>query len=164
MIRYARIDSPLGDLLACGEAGVLTGLYMVGRSHAPVIAPHWRRDSECFAELRAQLAAYFAGELSCFHLSIRARGTPFQEQVWERLRAIPYGATRSYAELARELGRPKAARAVGLANGKNPISIVVPCHRVIGADGSLTGYAGGIERKAWLLQHEAVRAGDRTES
>ena len=111
--------------------------------------------------MREQLDAYFAGELETFDLDLDPHGTPFQQRVWDELTRIPYGETISYSELAHRLGDPKLVRAVGLANGRNPISIVIPCHRVIGADGSLVGYGGGLERKRWLLEHEAVAAGQR---
>ena len=111
-----------------------------------------------FQAVRDQLAAYFGGELRDFELPLRMAGTPFQHQVWEGLRAIPYGETVSYAELARRIGRPGASRAVGSANGRNPIAIVVPCHRVIAADGTLGGYGGGLDRKEWLLEHRSGRA------
>jgi methylated-DNA-[protein]-cysteine S-methyltransferase len=111
--------------------------------------------------VREQLDAYFAGELGAFDLDVDPQGTPFQRRVWDELRRIPFGETISYSELARRLGDPKLVRAVGVANGRNPISIVIPCHRVIGADGSLVGYGGGLERKRWLLEHEAVAAGSR---
>ncbi len=114
--------------------------------------------NETMAELApvvAQLQAYFAGELTDFDLPLQMHGTEFQRRVWAALCEIPYGETISYGELARWVGNPKASRAVGLANGRNPVAIVVPCHRVIGADGSLTGYGGGLDRKVWLLEHEA---------
>jgi methylated-DNA-[protein]-cysteine S-methyltransferase len=118
-------------------------------------ARDWQRDDRAFAIARAQLGEYFAGERFEFDLPLGATGTQFQRKVWSELCRIPYGATASYGELARRVGQPGAARAVGLANGSNPLPIVVPCHRVIGADGSLTGFGGGIERKRWLLVHEA---------
>jgi methylated-DNA-[protein]-cysteine S-methyltransferase len=111
-------------------------------------------DDAWFKDVVAQLDAYFAGELSAFELEMNMLGTPFQRNVWTQLCEIPYGETISYGELAQRVGNPNAARAVGLANGRNPIAIIVPCHRVIGANGSLTGYGGGLERKTWLLKHE----------
>jgi methylated-DNA-[protein]-cysteine S-methyltransferase len=122
---------------------------------SPAPKKEWRRDDSSLRTIRDQLCAYFAGELCEFDLPIRMAGTPFQRLVWQGLRTIPYGVTISYAELARRVGHPGAARAVGAANGRNPIGIVVPCHRVIGADGTLTGYGGGLDRKQWLLEHEA---------
>ena len=158
MTAYTTVDSPIGALLLVGEGARLTGLYM--EPHRP--DPAWIRDDAPFAETAAQLAEYFAGERPSFDLPLAARGTPFQQEVWERLRAIPYGETTTYGAIAAELGRPAAVRAVGMANGRNPISIVVPCHRVIGAGGALTGYGGGLERKRALLALEArVRDGFR---
>jgi methylated-DNA-[protein]-cysteine S-methyltransferase len=153
---WTEYDSPLGPLLLLADDTGLTGIYMEPHRHGPDgVDPSWLRDDERFAEVCAQLEAYFAGELRTFDLSINAAGTPFQHEVWAALRTIPYGETRSYGEIAEQLGRPGAARAVGLANGRNPLSVVVPCHRVIGASGSLTGYGGGIERKRLLLDLEA---------
>jgi methylated-DNA-[protein]-cysteine S-methyltransferase len=117
-------------------------------------------DADAPTAARHALEAYFAGDLEALDgLEVETAGTPFQRAVWAALRGIPVGQTLSYGELARRIGKPKAVRAVGLANGANPIGVVVPCHRVIGADGSLTGYGGGIERKRWLLEHEGVRLG-----
>ncbi len=152
------MESPIGPLTLSGSGDVLSGLYM--ESHAPAAPPVPAgavRDDTAFAAARAQLAEYFAGERTGFDLPLRLTGTPFQVDVWEALRAIPYGETVSYGELARRIGRPAAVRAVGLANGRNPVSIVVPCHRVIGANGSLTGYGGGLDRKRHLLALEAGR-------
>ena len=115
----------------------------------------WIESAATLAQAREQLEAYFAGELRAFTLPLRARGTPFQQQVWQALTRIPYGETTSYGAIAAQIGMPGSARAVGAANGQNPIAIVVPCHRVIGANGSLVGYGGGLERKTWLLSHEA---------
>jgi len=124
--------------------------------------PAWRRDDAALAEPARQLAEYFAGERTEFELELAPHGTDFQRRVWGLLLEIPYGETRTYGSLANELGNPRSVRAVGLANGRNPISIVVPCHRVIGADGTLVGYGGGLERKRTLLAHEAeVAAGFR---
>ena len=147
MERCAQMLSPIGPLLLTGDGRALTGLYM-GR------APSGTRDDTAFTHAREQLDAYFAGELERFDIPLSPRGTEFQRRVWDALREIPYGETTSYGALAAQIGRPGAARAVGLANGRNPISIVVPCHRVIGAAGALTGYGGGLERKRWLLAHE----------
>ena len=145
--------SPVGDiLLRAGEDGRLTDLYLRHEDHAPA-------GGGPFDAVREQLDAYFAGELEAFDLDLDPRGTPFQQRVWAELTRIPFGETISYSELAHRLGDPKLVRAVGLANGRNPISIVIPCHRVIGANGSLVGYGGGLDRKRWLLQHEAVTAG-----
>lgn len=155
---FSWIASPIGELLISGDGDSLTRLYMQTQKYG--CQPHntWRRDDALFKPARKQLDAYFAGELRDFDLPLAPTGTEFQRTVWQALLDIPYGQTESYGTLARRIGAPKAPRAVGLANGHNPISIVVPCHRVIGADGSLTGYGGGLERKRWLLAHEARTA------
>ena len=140
------------------EDQTLAGIAFADSKKAPEIDSSWSRDDTAFAEVARQLRAYFAGELSQFVLELAPRGTPFQQRVWEALRLIPYGSTTTYGKLAEALGDPRATRAVGLANGRNPISIVIPCHRVIGADGSLTGYGGGMPRKQWLLAHESRTA------
>jgi methylated-DNA-[protein]-cysteine S-methyltransferase len=149
--------SPIGELLITWNDDALTGLHMVGNNgdETPHLEAEWRRDPSALRIVHEQLRAFFAGDLFTFELRLRMDGTPFQRLVWEGLLGIPFGATISYAELARRIGRPSAARAVGAANGCNPIAIVVPCHRVIGADGTLTGYGGGLDRKDWLLRHEA---------
>jgi methylated-DNA-[protein]-cysteine S-methyltransferase len=149
MTVYDTIDSPLGELLLAGDGRALTAVHMDG---APGAA--WRRDPAPFRDAADQLRAYFAGELRDFDLPLAPHGTAFQQRVWSALREIPYGRTISYAELAASVGRPRAARAVGAANGQNPIAIVIPCHRVIGAAGALTGYGGGLERKRMLLDLE----------
>jgi methylated-DNA-[protein]-cysteine S-methyltransferase len=158
MSYYTRIDSPIGRLLLTSDATALTGLYMEvsGKAGGPVLGVDARADAHAgvLPAATQQLAEYFAGQRRHFDLPLALRGTPFQEQVWQALTEIPYGATWSYGQLAERIGNPRAVRAVGLANGRNPISILVPCHRVIGADGSLTGYGGGLERKRWLLAHE----------
>lgn len=152
---HSRMDSPIGSLLLLGSAGKLTGLYMVENRAGSASAQIGARDDAAFESVRTQLAAYFVGERQEFNLEFAGDGTAFQQRVWKALCEIPYGQTISYGELARRIGQPTASRAVGLANGQNPISIIVPCHRVIGANGALTGYGGGIERKRWLLGHEA---------
>jgi len=158
-MRYRTVASPLGDLLLAGDDGVLRNLWMVEGRHAVVPGSDWVRDAGAFAEPVRQLAGYFAGERTAFDLELDLAGTPFQQRVWKALREIPYGETRSYGEQAKRIGAPDAVRAVGHANGQNPIAIVVPCHRVIGANGSLTGFGGGLPRKRWLLEHErSVRA------
>ncbi|MGQ0530795.1 MAG: methylated-DNA--[protein]-cysteine S-methyltransferase [Panacagrimonas sp.] len=154
-LRHARVDSPIGSLTLCGNEAGLSGLYMDLHKNGPDVADLGPRDDAAFTSVREQLAAYFAGELQRFDLQLAAVGTEFQKKVWTALGQIPCGETISYGELAQRIGQPGAARAVGLANGQNPISIIVPCHRVIGANGTLTGYGGGIERKRWLLAHEA---------
>lgn len=150
------MDSPIGELTLTTDGESLTGIHMNEQRHSPKIPATYRRDDVALAHVVEQLNAYFAGELTDFELPMTMRGTEFQRRVWAALCEIPYGETISYGELARWVGNPKASRAVGLANGRNPVAIVVPCHRVIGADGSLTGYGGGLERKVWLLEHEAT--------
>jgi methylated-DNA-[protein]-cysteine S-methyltransferase len=156
--RHAIIDSPIGPLTAVIRDGALTGLYMDVTDHEPEAAllgdPAGTESDAVLAETAAQLKAYFAGQLTSFDLPVALDGTSFQRTVWAGLRQIPYGETVSYGQLARRIGQPSASRAVGLANGKNPVAIVVPCHRVIGADGSLTGYGGGLDRKRFLLDLE----------
>jgi methylated-DNA-[protein]-cysteine S-methyltransferase len=152
---YEAFDSPVGELLAVGDGEALTGLYMQEGRRPANVPEGWERDAEPFGELRQQLREYFAGDRREFELALAPQGSEFQLGVWGALREIPYGETRSYGELAARIGHPGSARAVGAANGRNPISIVVPCHRVIGASGSLTGYAGGLERKRLLLDLES---------
>jgi methylated-DNA-[protein]-cysteine S-methyltransferase len=153
---YTRVASPIGELLLVGDGRSLHGLHMQEGRTAARVDPGWARADEPFAAVQEQLSEYFAGERREFDLPLElAAGTPFQRRVWQELRRIPYGETTTYGELARRLGRPSASRAVGLANGSNPIAVVVPCHRVIGADGSLTGYGGGLRRKRLLLDLEA---------
>lgn len=155
---YTLLESPLDPLLLTSDGEFLTGLYMEKeiRKLLPGMRDGWRQDENAipFKEAIAQLKAYFAGELHEFDLPLKATGTPFQEAVWQSLAAIPYGETVSYKDIAERIHSPKAVRAVGMANGRNPISIIIPCHRVIGANGKLTGYGGGIHRKEWLLAHE----------
>jgi len=146
--------SPIGLLTLTARDGWLTGLHMDGADHAPTGQETWRRDDSQFKEAVGQVEAYFAGELIDFDLPLRLEGTEFQRQVWKGLQGIPYGQTISYGELARRVGNVKACRAVGLANGRNPVAVIVPCHRVIGANGTLTGFGGGLDRKKWLLDHE----------
>lgn len=154
MRSHTVVDSPIGPLTLVGDDGAVAALLM-GSPGATAVG---ERDSTVLAPLREQLDAYWARELTEFDVLLAATGTPFQQQVWAALRRIPYGATWSYGRLAAELGQPTASRAVGLANGRNPIGIVVPCHRVIGARGKLTGYAGGVERKRFLLDLESGNA------
>lgn len=151
------LESPVGDLLLLADELGLRALYMEYRRYPP-IAADWRRDEARFTRAKQQLRAYFGRELRDFDLPLSVVGSPFQKRVWDELLRIPYGQTVSYGSLARTLGDAKASRAVGLANGRNPISIIVPCHRVVGSTGSLTGYGGGIERKRWLLAHESGEA------
>ena len=153
-ILTSTIESPIGPLTLVARDGVLTDLSMHEQRHGSPPPDGAITDDPWFKDVAAQLDAYFAGELSSFDVEMNLVGTPFQQNVWSRLCEIPYGETISYGELARRIGNPKASRAVGLANGRNPVAIIVPCHRVIGAKGSLTGYGGGLERKTWLLEHE----------
>lgn len=148
------VDSPVGPLTLVAVDGVLTGLYMSQQRHRPPQEVFGGRADEPFDEVARQLAAYFAGQRTEFDLPLALAGTPFQQRVWASLREIPYGETITYGQLADRVGRPAAARAVGLANGRNPIGVIVPCHRVVGADGGLTGYGGGLERKQYLLALE----------
>ena len=165
-IVYTTMPSSVGTLTLAARDRGLAAIYFEWRRHGPLPAEEaaWLPDpddgtarSRILAAAREQLAAYFAGRLTTFDLPLAAAGTPFQQTVWAELRKIPYGTVTSYGELARRLGNPHASRAVGAANGRNPISIVVPCHRVVGANGALTGFGGGIERKSWLLDHEKSR-------
>lgn len=151
---YRTISSPIGELTVVERDGALVGLYMTDHKPAPHLETFGERDDDTLPQLDAQLGEYFAGERTSFDLPLAPTGTDFQQKVWAALRTIPYGETWSYGRLAEAVGQPGAARAVGLANGRNPISIVVPCHRVVGSSGKLTGYAGGVERKAFLLDLE----------
>jgi methylated-DNA-[protein]-cysteine S-methyltransferase len=149
-------DSPLGPLTLVAEDGGLAGLYMTGQRHRPPEETFGERDPSqpVFGRVAEQLDAYFTGELTEFGLPLALHGTPFQRRVWAGLREIPYGSVLSYGQLATRLGQPGASRAVGLANGRNPVGIIVPCHRVVGSTGSLTGYGGGLARKRRLLDFE----------
>jgi methylated-DNA-[protein]-cysteine S-methyltransferase len=156
-VKHAVLDSPVGPLVLVDVDGALAGLYMTGQKTLPVdVGP---RDDAALPAAREQLTGYFAGELRDFDLPLHEEGTDFQRRVWAALREVPYGTTCSYAELAAAVGSPTAVRAVGSANGRNRIGVVVPCHRVVGASGALTGYAGGVANKAWLLAHEAGAVG-----
>jgi methylated-DNA-[protein]-cysteine S-methyltransferase len=152
---YTTLASPIGELLLLGDGHVLHGLYMQHGRRPIEIRPAWQRAAEPFAEVQAQLREYFAGERTGFEVPLALDGSSFERRVWSALQQIPYGETISYGELARGIGQPAAARAVGLANGRNPIAVIVPCHRVIGANGTLTGYGGGLERKRTLLELES---------
>ncbi|MFT3888622.1 MAG: methylated-DNA--[protein]-cysteine S-methyltransferase [Arachnia sp.] len=155
-MKHSIVASPIGPLTVVEHDGALVGIYMEGHKPAP------RGDlgplvDDALPEASAQLSEYFAGARTTFDLPLAAQGTDFQRRVWALISAIPFAETRTYGELARDLDLPSAARAVGTATGHNPISIVVPCHRVVGSSGRLTGYAGGVERKAYLLAHETGR-------
>jgi methylated-DNA-[protein]-cysteine S-methyltransferase len=150
---FSEYDSPIGPLLLCGDADALTGLGFKRGRGAP---PGWLRDDERFDGERRQLDEYFAGGRTSFDFPMRLEGAQFDRRVWRELEQIPYGTTATYGEIAERIGKPGRARAVGAANGRNPIAIVVPCHRVIGAGGKLTGYGGGLERKRELLVLEGA--------
>ena len=152
---YTTLDSPVGALFITSDGEAITELFMEKHTGGPKPINTWRRDDDLFKEAADQLRAYFAGDLTDFDLPLATTGAPFQQRVWNELQKIPYGSTTSYGELARRLGNPNASRAVGAANGSNPISIIIPCHRVIGSNGNLTGYGGGIDRKKFLLEFEA---------
>jgi methylated-DNA-[protein]-cysteine S-methyltransferase len=154
-LSYTTMDSPIGELLLLGDGDALCGLYMQDGRKPTRIAPQWRESAAPFTDVQTQLREYFAGERVAFETPLAMHGTQFELQVWRELADIPYGETVSYGEIAKRVGQPSAARAVGLANGRNPIAVIVPCHRVIGADGRLTGYGGGLERKRLLLELEA---------
>ncbi|MEV6331944.1 methylated-DNA--[protein]-cysteine S-methyltransferase [Streptomyces sp. NPDC051909] len=154
-VTHTVVDSPYDLLTLVAVDGVLSRMYMTDQRHRPPEETFGEPDPRPFTEAVRQLDAYFAGELTEFDLPLHLVGTPFQLRVWEQLRLIPYGETRTYGELAEALGSPGASRAVGLANGKNPVTIIVPCHRVIGSGGSLTGYGGGLDRKQRLLAFES---------
>jgi methylated-DNA-[protein]-cysteine S-methyltransferase len=153
-LAYGTFDSPVGALLIAGDEEQLHHIGFPSERRAEPPPAHWRRDDTRFAEAFRQLAAYFAGDLTRFDLPLRFAGTEFQNEVWAALRDIPFGETVSYGALASRIGRPTASRAVGGANGANPLPIVVPCHRVIGSDRSLTGFGGGLPIKKFLLDHE----------
>jgi methylated-DNA-[protein]-cysteine S-methyltransferase len=151
---YTTVESPIGELLLVGERGVLHGLHMQDGLRPTRVRPDWVRRDDAFSDVRAQLREYFAGERTTFDLRLHMDGGAFQRTVWHALTEIPYGETISYGELARRIGRPDLARAVGTANGQNPIAVIVPCHRVIGANGKLVGYGGGLDNKRRLLELE----------
>jgi methylated-DNA-[protein]-cysteine S-methyltransferase len=152
---YTTIESPIGELLLTGDGHALSRLSMQNGRRPIRIDPRWQRRDEPFEDVRRQLLEYFGGSGRAFDVPLQMNGNQFELLVWSALREIPYGETVSYGRIAKEIGQPGAARAVGLANGRNPVAVIVPCHRVIGADGSLTGYGGGLERKQFLLNLEA---------
>jgi methylated-DNA-[protein]-cysteine S-methyltransferase len=152
---WTTTTSPVGDLLLTGDGRSVETLRLPDGNRPAVPVNGNGRDDDAFVEARRQLAEYFAGTRTTFDLSLSPKGTRFQLRVWDALRQIPYAATASYGEVATAIGQPSASRAVGLANGRNPIAIIVPCHRVIGANGSLVGYGGGLDRKRYLLELEA---------
>ena len=152
------VDSPIGPLTLMAREGRLTHLVMEDQAHATEVPSGSVRDDAAFAEVTTQLDEYFAGERTAFDIPLDLQGTDFQRRVWAGLCAIAYGETISYGDLARRIGKPNAFRAVGLANGRNPVAVIVPCHRVIASDGSLGGYGGGLDRKVHLLELERSRA------
>jgi methylated-DNA-[protein]-cysteine S-methyltransferase len=152
---FTTMDSPIGELVLRSDGTSLTGVFTHGPKPREMRKADRNRDDEVLAEACDELTAYYAGTLKEFRVPLAPHGTPFQQRVWKALLEIPFGATESYGQLARRIGDPNAARAVGLANGKNPIAIIIPCHRVIGSSGALVGYGGGLPRKKWLLEHEA---------
>jgi methylated-DNA-[protein]-cysteine S-methyltransferase len=156
LLQSRTIDSPIGPLVLAGPGGLLTNLRMLDQNHEPN-RTGWVPDDRAFPDAVEQLEAYFAGERTDFDLELGLAGSEFQRRVWHALLTIPYGETRSYGQVAKQIGANGSARAVGLANGRNPIAIIVPCHRVIGATGSLTGYGGGLDRKRSLLELERRR-------
>ena len=164
MTAHAKMPSPVGELLLVASDAGLVAIRFEWNRHGPdprassvPSAEASGAQARILADARTQLDAYFAGARAEFDLPLDPRGTPFQQRVWAALREIPIGRTISYLELARRTGDPRAVRAVGAANGRNPLPLVVPCHRVIGADGSLVGFGGGLDRKRWLLRHEGAQ-------
>jgi len=151
---YTELKSPIGPIFIEGTEDAVTGLHLAGHKHWNGLKEGSRPSDAAFAEVRAQLDQYFAGDRREFEVSLKLAGTPFQDRVWQALCAIPYGETITYGELACRVGVPSASRAVGAANGRNPVSILVPCHRVVATNGKLTGYGGGLEAKRWLLDWE----------
>lgn len=157
-IYYIRLPSPLGDLLLASDGQALTDLHILSGKFVPTIAANWQEQAQhpVLAQTQQELAEYFAGQRQAFTLPLAPRGTAFQQAAWQALLDIPFGQTRSYGQQAAAMGKPRAVRAVGGANGRNPISIIIPCHRVLGASGALTGYSGGMQHKIFLLRHEGV--------
>jgi methylated-DNA-[protein]-cysteine S-methyltransferase len=153
---YCTIDSPLGEMLLVADAAELAGVYFSGQKYHPTIGQGWREDAHVpvLCAAKAELGEYFAGAREAFDLPLATRGTSFQREVWRAIATIPWGDVATYTDIATRAGRPGSARAAGAATGRNPWSIVVPCHRVVGADGTLTGYAGGLDRKRALLALE----------
>jgi methylated-DNA-[protein]-cysteine S-methyltransferase len=153
---FDEFTTPIGRLTVVIDKDAVHRVLFETGKHEPASRDGWKRDAPAARNAREQLLAYFAGERRDFDLPLRPAGTPFQLEVWKALREIPFGATRSYRDIANRIGNPKAVRAVGAANGRNPLPIIVPCHRVIGADGSMTGFGGGIPVKQFLLAHEGI--------
>ena len=155
-VRYSWIASPLGNVLLVATGDGLRGVYFHDQKYVPTVDPAWKRDDDAplLRAARRQIDEYFSGARDRFDLPLAPVGTPFQRAIWNAIAEVPRGATRTYTQLAARVGRPDCARAAGSATGRNPLSIIVPCHRIVGSDGSLTGYAGGLDRKRYLLAHE----------
>jgi methylated-DNA-[protein]-cysteine S-methyltransferase len=153
---FDQFKTPIGHLKVAADAQGLRHVLFEKSKYAATDETTWQRDAKALANVREQLQAYFAGELKRFDLVLSPQGTEFQTQVWKTLANIPFGKTWSYSDIAKKVNSPKAVRAVGAANGRNPIPIILPCHRVIGSNGTLTGYAGGLPMKQWLLEHEGI--------
>lgn len=153
---FTTMPSPVGELLLTSNGDALTAVYFEDPKYGPTSTDGCIRDDAVLAEARRQLEEYFRGDRTDFDLALAPAGTDFQRSVWRALTEIPFASTTSYGRIASSIGKPSASRAVGAANGRNPISIIVPCHRVVGSGGDLTGYGGGLDRKRWLLDHEAV--------
>lgn len=153
-IYYTQLESPVGTLLLTLEDGQLTNICMCNQKRTVEVQPDWVESDRHFRTVARQLEDYFRGKRKTFDIPIRPRGTDFQMSVWKQLSKIPYGETATYGDIAKRIDNPKAVRAVGLANGRNPLPIVIPCHRVVGAHGQLTGFGGGLEKKALLLKIE----------
>jgi methylated-DNA-[protein]-cysteine S-methyltransferase len=153
---FDQFKSPIGQLKIAADKDGLRYVLFEKNKYEASDENSWKRDAKALQNTREQLLAYFAGELNAFNLQLNPQGTDFQKQVWKALAKIPFGKTWSYADVAKQVNSPKAVRAVGAANGRNPIPIILPCHRVIGSNGTLTGYAGGLPIKQWLLEHEGI--------
>lgn len=154
---FDAFDTPIGIMTVAADDAGLRHVLFPDNKYPPAGREAWRRDADALREPREQLLAYFAGERRDFALALAPVGTPFQVKVWTMLAAVPFGQTWSYGELARRIGEPRAVRAVGAANGRNPLPVVLPCHRIIGGDGGLTGFGGGLPLKSFLLEHESAR-------
>jgi len=161
MTQFVRIATPLGTVLLTAAGGFITGIHFQDGKYVPTMGEAWREDPDAspLKECARQLGDYFDGKRQCFDLPVAPAGTPFQKRVWQEIACVPFGETVPYAQLAARAGAPGSARAAGAATGRNPVSIVVPCHRIVGTDGRLTGYAGGLDRKARLLGIEGVLQG-----
>jgi methylated-DNA-[protein]-cysteine S-methyltransferase len=153
---YRYYDSSVGTLLLVGQNEILEELHFPAPGNNHEVRKDWQYDATAFSKVTLQLGQYFAGQRTRFDLELQAKGTPFQRRVWQELAAIPFGSTASYGEIAKRIGQPKACRAVGMANGRNPIPIIIPCHRVIGKNGTLTGFSSGLSLKRQLLALEGI--------